>query len=109
MSAPKFADGMRIRRPANHAPQNVIANASINKEDFIKFLQAQEGDTVYINIMASKTSDNWYACLSEWKPDPTRAIQSKPRGTRTNKPAPAVQEPDYSDYSVPLDDDQPPF
>lgn len=95
---PIFADGMRVKRPGPAAPAIAIANVSFNKEQFIKFLEAQEGDVVYVNILASKSKDSWYAALSDWKPSDRQdrsSPQAKPAGHRKT---PAVAAPGLDDF-----------
>jgi hypothetical protein len=66
MSEKQFVNGMLVKRGDN-APDFVLANLSINREELIAWLEAQEGKWVNVVLKRAK-SGKCYAEVDTWKP-----------------------------------------
>jgi len=68
MAEPIFVNGMIVKKPEN-APDFIIANLSINVDDFISFMKKYEAEgRVRITLLQSKRKNVPYAKLNDWKP-----------------------------------------
>ncbi len=88
MSDIKLIDGLIVKAPHEKAPDFVKARLSINREELIAWLQAQEGEWVNADIKESK-GGKWYTAVDEWKPEQRGAAPA----ARAEKPA-ASELPD---------------
>jgi hypothetical protein len=61
-----FPTGLYANRPKENAPNFIIANLSIKRDEFIEWLKGQK-EQVYIDIKESKGL-KFYASLNEWTP-----------------------------------------
>ncbi len=68
MSEVKFCDGLIVKRNEN-APDWALCKLSIKKDEFIQFLNDQDGDWVNVECCVGK-SGKPYAKLDDWKPEP---------------------------------------
>lgn len=66
MSEKQFVNGLIVKRNEN-APDWVYANLSINREELIAWLEAQEGKWVNVVLKRAK-SGKGYAEVDNWKP-----------------------------------------
>lgn len=64
----EFAEGLIFKLPRNGAPEYVKGSLSIRREEFIKWLQAREGDWVNLELKESKNGKA-YAAVDNWKPE----------------------------------------
>ena len=62
-----FLKGLYAKEPKSKPPW-VLFDLVIHKEDFIQWLQKQDGDWVHAQVCRSKTTDKWYAEVDQWKP-----------------------------------------
>jgi hypothetical protein len=67
MSDIKFADGLRVSKPHENAPDFVKGRISIKRETLIDWLNKQQGTYINLDIKESK-SGNLYAAVDNWKP-----------------------------------------
>lgn len=67
MSDVKFCDGLIVKRNEN-APDWALCKLSIKKDEFIQFLNEQDGDWVNVECCVGK-SGKPYAKLDDWKPE----------------------------------------
>ncbi len=75
----EFPEGLYVDKPHENAPDFVKAKLSIKREVFIKWLLAQEGEYVNLNVKESKAGDKWYASVDDWEPSGERQAQPAPR------------------------------
>lgn len=68
MSDVIFMDGFIVKSPNENAPDFVKANISIKKDEFISFLNKQEGDWVNAQLKVSRAG-KLYASIDNWKPN----------------------------------------
>ena len=67
MQEKQFVDGLMIKKPNPNAPEWIKVNASIKREDMLRWLGEQSGDWINIQICEGK-SGKWYAEVDNWKP-----------------------------------------
>ena len=63
----QFADGLKVSKPHENAPEFVKGRISIKRETLIDWLNKQEGTYINLDIKESK-SGNLYAAVDNWKP-----------------------------------------
>lgn len=63
----EFADGLKVSKPHENAPDFVKGRISIKREALIEWLKAREGTYINLDIKESK-SGNLYAAVDNWKP-----------------------------------------
>ena len=78
MAESRFPDGFIAKRPHTNAPHFVKAKISIKKDEFLKWLQSEDGEWVNLEIKESKNS-KYYAVVNDWKPE----TADVPDGTAT--------------------------
>ena len=88
MSEIKFVDGLIAKAPREGAPDFLKCCLSIKREELIKWLTAQAGDWVNLDVKEGKTG-KWYAAVNEWKPN-------KDKPTKVT-PSSGGSEPDFVD------------
>lgn len=68
----KFPEGVRAFRPRENAPDFLKLNVLIDKSRFIAWLDAQEGEEIRLDLLASKKEGNpLYFSLNTWKKEST--------------------------------------
>ena len=71
MSDMEFPTGLYVDAPHENAPDFVKCKISIDKEKFLRWLEAKETDQyVNLDVKVAKSSGNWYASVDNWKPKP---------------------------------------
>ena len=73
----EFADGLKVSKPHENAPDFVEARISIKRENLIKWLQEKEGTYINLDVKESK-SGNLYAAVDNWKPTPKEGDPDMP-------------------------------
>ena len=68
MQEKQFVDGLMIKKPNPNAPEWIKVNASIKREDMLRWLGEQSGYWINIQIFEGK-SGKWYAEVDNWKPE----------------------------------------
>lgn len=63
----RFPLGMRYYAPRENAPDFVLGNISIDKHEFISFLE-KEDDKIQIDVLRSKSTGKPYLSVSDYKP-----------------------------------------
>ncbi len=100
MSDKKFIDGLLVKQPRDGAPEYVIAQLSMKREELITWLQQQDGEWINADIKVAQ-SGKWYAQVDTWKPDRQRGgggRQQAPRqqygggGHQRQQPPPPVDD-----------------
>ena len=64
---PTFVSGLFYKKPHPKAPEYVLGSLSAKREEFIAFLQIQQGDWVNMVIKESKAGKP-YVQIDDWKP-----------------------------------------
>ena len=74
MADKKFADGMRVAKPRDNAPDFVIANVSFEVTSFKKYLEDNVNNRGWVNvdILRSKEKGTFYAVTNDYKADMTK-------------------------------------
>jgi len=74
MADTKFANGMRVEKPRDNAPDFVIAKASFEVESFKKYLDENINQRGWVNvdILRSKEKGTYYAVTNDYKADMTK-------------------------------------
>ena len=72
MSDIEFADGFYAKEPHPNAPDFVKAKVSIQRKEFIEWLEKQDDEYINLDILEAKSTGNWYAKVDRWKPTPSR-------------------------------------
>lgn len=74
MADKKFADGMRVAKPRDNAPDFVIANVSFEVTSFKKYLEENVNDRGWVNvdILRSKEKGTYYAVTNDYKANMTK-------------------------------------
>lgn len=80
MSDKKFIDGLLVKQPRDGAPEYVIAQISMKREELIAWLQQQDGEWINADIKVAQ-SGKWYAQVDTWKPDRQRGGGQRPQRT----------------------------
>lgn len=88
MSDKKFIDGLLVKQPRDGAPEYVIAQISMKREELIAWLQQQDGEWINADIKVAQ-SGKWYAQVDTWKPDRQRG-----GGGRQQRPQSPAQQYD---------------
>ena len=78
----QFAKGLIVKKNPS-APDFVICNLSIKKDEFIQWLQTQQTEWVNISCKTSKGGKH-YADLDTWKPDPNKTQEDKGQQVNNN-------------------------
>ena len=81
MPEKKFITGLFVFKPHEKAPAFVKANLSINRDEFVNWLQEQEPDEkgrLKIDLKESQKG-SWYAQVNEWKPDGRPSYPDQPQ------------------------------
>jgi len=68
--APQFTDGMSVYKPAPAAPSFIIANLSVEADQFCNWLQSnkRQDGRVRLVVKESGTSGKYYAQLDTFEP-----------------------------------------
>lgn len=85
-----FVNGLSAKKPGDKAPDYIIANLSIKRDDLIAFLQSQKGEWLNAVIKESK-GGNWYIALDTWKRVEMTNITQKDPKTREITPQQATE------------------
>ena len=85
-----FPDGIIARQPHANAPDFVKCSISIARESAIKWLQAQTGEWVNLDVKESRAG-RWYCAVNDYKQEDAPG-RSAPR-----KEAPRDDIPFYDD------------
>lgn len=64
----RFPLGMRYYAPRENAPDFVLANILIDKDEFISFLVKEEDNRIQIDVLRSKSTGKPYLSVSDYKP-----------------------------------------
>jgi hypothetical protein len=68
-----FADGLRVEKPSEKAPDFIIAKLSFKVAEFQEFLKKHESIAGWVNVDLLKSSKGgYYASLNEYKPDTSK-------------------------------------
>ena len=62
-----FPEGFIYKKPHPKAPNWIKGTISIKKNDFIAFLEQQEGEWITIDICESKDKSKLYPVLNQWR------------------------------------------
>lgn len=76
----KFADGLRVNKPRESAPDFVIAKLGIKVDVFTKYLEEHANANGYVDldVLKSKDGNSYYATLNDWKPDGEQKTPQEP-------------------------------
>lgn len=85
MSDIEFVDGLIVKRREN-APDFVVCNLSIKRDEFIAWLQARSGEWVNLDVKKSKAG-KLYAAVDNFKPNQRQDAPARPKGDGAAKPA----------------------
>ena len=64
-----FVNGLMAQKPRDQAPDWVICNISIKREELIAWLSAENKDWINVQVCESK-GGKWYAEVDTWEPTP---------------------------------------
>jgi hypothetical protein len=64
----EFIDGLMVKKPNEKAPEFIIANISIKREELIEWLQGKNEEWINADIKVSKEKGTYYASVNNWKP-----------------------------------------
>jgi len=94
MSETELARGFYFDEPKENAPNWVVGKVSINKEQFLGWLEKQTAnDKGYVRLDVKRSKEGKiYASLDTWKPS----------GERRQEPVPAVDMDDLDDSGIPF-------
>lgn len=67
-----FPEGLRVFEPHQNAPSFIKNTLSVNKEEFIGFLNTIDDEVIKIDIKVSQKG-KLYLEVNTFKPDPSRA------------------------------------
>jgi hypothetical protein len=68
MNEKTFPKGLIVKPPHAKAPDFIKCGISIKREEFIAWLEDQDGDWINLDVKESKQG-KWYAQTNDWKPD----------------------------------------
>lgn len=91
MSDKQFLNGIKAFKPNDKAPDFVIANLVINKQELLEFLKSQP-DSVKADIKKSQKG-SLYIELNTWQPQQRQEQQAPVRQMQ----APVIREPQQAD------------
>ena len=63
-----FPKGFVYKKPKPNAPSWIKGVIAIHKDEFIEFLEQQEGEWVTIDILESRDKAKLYPVLNQWRP-----------------------------------------
>ena len=95
----EFIEGLYFNEPREGAPDFVKGSLGIQRDRFVKWLQAQPDDKVKIDLKVSR-SGKWYAEKNEWKPKEGGNREPAQRQERAQQQAAPVD--DFEDSSIPF-------
>jgi len=110
----KFVDGFFVKAPRAGAPEFVKGSVSLKREEFMRWVAAQEGEWINLDVKESAKSGKWYAQVNDWKPTgggmPQMPTFTPPSANpfkldvlnTTNSPAEPVKSFDDIDDSIPF-------
>lgn len=78
----KFVDGMIAKAPSDKAPEWIIANVSLKRDELIPWLQGQPDNWINLQLKRSDRSGKLYFAVDQWKPKgdaPERAVPAQRR------------------------------
>jgi len=104
MSEKQFVNGLFVFKPHEKAPDFVKANLSINRDEFVNWLQEQEPDEkgrLKIDLKESKKG-SWYAHVNEWKPDSRPVYQDQPQAFTPPVPPQSGGQDDIQMSDIPF-------
>lgn len=84
MSEIEFVDGLRVFAPGEGAPDYIIANLAIEREELAAWLRTHP-EKVRIDIKRSKTG-KLYAAVNNWKPKSADAGNQQAPESGANAP-----------------------
>ena len=95
----KFVDGFFVKAPRAGAPDFVKGSVSLKREEFMRWVSAQEGEWINLDVKEGK-SGKWYAQVNDWKPNGG----GMPQMPTFNSPAAAKPLPAYGELDSGLED-----
>lgn len=68
MEPNKFINGLVVKKPSERAPEFIICNLSLKREELIQTLQGMEGEWINVDVKMSKAG-KYYAMINDYKKD----------------------------------------
>jgi len=98
----KFVDGFFVKAPRAGAPDFVKGSVSLKREEFMRWVAAQEGEWINLDVKESAKSGKWYAQVNDWKPNQGGMPQMPTFTPPSAKPLPAYGESDNGLEDIPF-------
>ena len=94
----EFIEGLYFNEPREGAPDFVKGSLGIQRDRFVKWLQAQPDDKVKIDLKVSRAG-KWYAEKNDWKLKEGGNRETAQRQESAPEPAPA--DNGFADDEIP--------
>ena len=98
---PEFINGLIAKKPTEKAPDFIIANLSIKREELINYLQSKHDEWLNIDVKESRKG-TYYAQLNDWKADPRKTNANQPQELVKDKDIPVVEDVKIENNQVPF-------
>lgn len=108
MNQAQFADGIYFNLPSRNAPEFIIGDIAINRDQFMNWLQAQP-DKLRLSVKIAK-SGKPYVAVNDWQPNSQQPPQQGyPNRQATNRQATNIpqghpMQPQQQDFDANWDD-----
>ena len=102
MNQAQFADGIYFNLPSRNAPDFIIGDIAINRDQFMNWLQTQP-DKLRLSVKIAK-SGKPYVAVNDWQPNSQPTQQGYPNRQATNIPQDHPMQPQPQDFDASWDD-----